>query len=154
MKKKYHVKTKQVAKAKLTDVGDFYPIHSDAVMFRIDESLVSTLIDLNSGKYYSLNLSGTLIWRLADGTRTAADIKEALAERFPAISKNGDNVDKFLKNLIRQGFLIQRNSKVRGIIPSDLLRHVPDKMNFAQPKMTSTQPEPLNVFGMPGGGGY
>lgn len=155
MKKKYPIKAAANKRiTKLKDADALYPMHSDSVMFRIDESLISTLIDLNTGKYFSLNFLGTLIWRLADGTRTSSEIKEALAQRFPLKSKSADYIDKFLKQLTKNGFIIQSGSKVKGINPSDVLKSIPKGTSFTLPKMISTKPEPLNVFGMPGPGGY
>lgn len=47
-----------------------------------DEELV--LLDPEDGSYYTLDEVGARIWELADGTRTVAQIAEALDEEFEA----------------------------------------------------------------------
>jgi hypothetical protein len=47
-----------------------------------DEELV--LLDPEDGSYYTLDEVGARIWELADGTRTAAQIAEALDAEFDA----------------------------------------------------------------------
>ena len=42
------------------------------------------LLDPEDGSYYTLDEVGARIWELADGTRTAAEIAEALDEEFDA----------------------------------------------------------------------
>ena len=44
----------------------------------------SLLVDLDDGRYYSLNPVGGEIWNLCDGERTAGDISAILQETYPA----------------------------------------------------------------------
>jgi hypothetical protein len=42
----------------------------------------AVLLDIESGKYFSLNLVGSRIWELCDGTRTAAEIISIVCDEF------------------------------------------------------------------------
>lgn len=43
---------------------------------------MAVLLELKSGRYYSLNATGSRIWDLCDGTRSGADIARRLGEEY------------------------------------------------------------------------
>ena len=43
----------------------------------------AVLLDLASGNYYALNESGTFIWNLLERGCSEAELRRALAERYP-----------------------------------------------------------------------
>ena len=42
----------------------------------------AVLLDIESGKYFSLNLVGSRIWELCDGTRSTAEIVSVICDEF------------------------------------------------------------------------
>jgi len=58
------------------------PIVSSAVL---SEALADeeVLLDLESGRYYALNASGTFIWDLLERGCSEPELREALAARYP-----------------------------------------------------------------------
>ena len=42
----------------------------------------TVLLDLSTGRYYTLNRLGSLIWELCTGTQTISDIHAVLCNRF------------------------------------------------------------------------
>ncbi|MGZ3724088.1 MAG: PqqD family protein [Bdellovibrionales bacterium] len=146
-------KTKRGSKLKGVSVGfeTGHPFHSDSVMFRIDDSQVSTLIDLNTGNYFSLNAFGTLVWRLADGTRNVAEIKAILARHLKMTDKSNEQVDEFLRGMVKRGFINFRKTKLKmESLSSEFLNDLPKDVQAAAPKISPSKAEPLNVFGVPG----
>ncbi len=42
----------------------------------------AVLLDIESGEYFSLNVVGSRIWELCDGTRSTAEIVSVICEEF------------------------------------------------------------------------
>ncbi len=42
----------------------------------------TVLLDLSTGRYYTLNRLGGVIWDLCDGQRTVRDVHKAICDRF------------------------------------------------------------------------
>jgi len=59
------------------------PTRSDAVVSRrADETVI--LLDPSSGQYFTLDDVGGRVWELCDGSRTVAEIADALAAEYDA----------------------------------------------------------------------
>ena len=57
--------------------------HSPDVVFR-DLDGEAVILDLASGTYFGLNEVGTLVWRMIDEGRNAAEIVDAVAAEYQA----------------------------------------------------------------------
>ena len=72
-----------------------------------DVSERGTVILLEGGTMHQLNLVGGMIWSLCDGSRTSAQIAEALAAEFDAErSELEADVTTFVADLQQRGWLI------------------------------------------------
>lgn len=64
------------------------------------------LYRLGAHKAIHLNQTAALIWKLADGTRTASEISHVLCEQYPAIADQvATDVQEAVDLLIREGAL-------------------------------------------------
>ena len=72
----------------------------------------TVLLDLQHGKYYSLNGTGAAVWALLDEPRTATELCAALLERFDVEPETlrGDLQD-LLDDLRRQGLIEEGPAK-------------------------------------------
>ncbi len=69
---------------------------------------VVVLLDLDSGRYYSLNESGGRIWRLCDGGRSGAEIARRLAEHYGgSLAAIEADVADLMRDLAHEKLLFQ-----------------------------------------------
>lgn len=65
-------------------------IRQDSVFGRRDRVMVqevegqTVLLDITSGEYFALNEVGGRVWDLCDGTRTVAEVVEAICAEYDA----------------------------------------------------------------------
>jgi hypothetical protein len=68
----------------------------------------TVLLDLSSGRYYTLNRLGSVIWEHCTGQHTMADIHAAICDRFDVVSPRAlDDLVDLVNELIREGLLEQ-----------------------------------------------
>jgi hypothetical protein len=68
----------------------------------------TVLLDLSSGRYYTLNRLGSVIWEHCTGQSTIADIHAAICDRFDvAPSRAFDDLVDLVNELIQEGLLLQ-----------------------------------------------
>ena len=66
----------------------------------------TVLLDLNSGRYYTLNRVGTAVWEHCTGQRTLGDIHAVLCQRFEASSDRiADDLMALVTHLGHEGLL-------------------------------------------------
>ncbi|MCC6140672.1 MAG: PqqD family protein [Nitrospira sp.] len=68
----------------------------------------TVLLDLSSGRYYTLNRLGSVIWEHCTGQNTMVDIHAVICDRFDVASERalGDLVD-LANELVQEGLLQQ-----------------------------------------------
>lgn len=62
-------------------VGAAFPNRRDGVVAQIVNG-EAVLLNIESGEYFSLNLVGSRIWELCDGTRSTAEIVSVICDEF------------------------------------------------------------------------
>ena len=62
-------------------MAEYYKINSEEVTYKIIDNQ-AVILNLKTGNYYSLNETGTFIWRLLEKRIGIADIANRLAEEF------------------------------------------------------------------------
>ena len=68
----------------------------------------TVLLDLSTGRYYTLNRLGSVIWEHCTGQRTMADIHRAICERFEVAPEQAlDDLVALANELIQEGLLQQ-----------------------------------------------
>ena len=68
----------------------------------------TVLLDLSTGRYYTLNRLGSVIWEHCIGQTTISDIHAILCERFEVASERAlDDLVALVKQLIQEGLLQQ-----------------------------------------------
>ena len=68
----------------------------------------TVLLDLSSGRYYTLNRLGSVIWEHCAGQSTVADIHTAICERFEVAPERAlDDLVALANDLILEGLLEQ-----------------------------------------------
>lgn len=68
----------------------------------------TVLLDLSSGRYYTLNRLGSVIWEHCTGQSTIADIHAAICDRFDVVSSRAlDDLIDLANELIQEGLLQQ-----------------------------------------------
>jgi hypothetical protein len=68
----------------------------------------TVLLDLSTGRYYTLNRLGSVIWEHCTGQSTIADIHAAICDRFEVVSSRAlDDLIDLANELIREGLLQQ-----------------------------------------------
>ena len=68
----------------------------------------TVLLDLSSGRYYTLNRLGSVIWEHCTGQSTIADIHTAICERFDVVPERAfDDLVILANELIQEGLLEQ-----------------------------------------------
>ncbi len=66
----------------------------------------AVLLDLDARRVLGLNATGSFVWGLLDGRRTAADLAAAVASRFAVAPERARaDVDAFLALLHGRGFI-------------------------------------------------
>ncbi len=68
----------------------------------------TVLLDLSSGRYYTLNRLGSVIWEHCAGQSTVANIHRAICERFEVASEQAlDDLVMLVNELLQEGLLEQ-----------------------------------------------
>ena len=68
----------------------------------------TVLLDLGTGRYYTLNQVGSLIWELCTGTQTISDIHTVLCDRFDVARERAlDDLVTLVTQLTEEGLLQQ-----------------------------------------------
>ena len=68
----------------------------------------TVLLDLSTGRYYTLNRLGSLIWELCTGTQTISDIHTILCDRFDVAPERAlDDLVTLVNKLTQEGLLQQ-----------------------------------------------
>ena len=68
----------------------------------------TVLLDLSSGRYYTLNRVGSVIWEQCTGDKTISDIQAALCDRFDVAPERAlDDLVTLVNDLIQEGLLQQ-----------------------------------------------
>ena len=66
----------------------------------------TVLLDLSTGRYYTLNRIGSLIWELCTGTQTISDIHEVVCNRFDVVSERAlADLVTLVNQLVQEGLL-------------------------------------------------
>ena len=68
----------------------------------------TVLLDLSTGRYYTLNRVGSLIWERCTGTQTISDIHAVLCDRFEVAPERAlDDLVTLVTQLTQEGLLHQ-----------------------------------------------
>lgn len=68
----------------------------------------TVLLDLSSGRYYTLNRLGSVIWEHCAGQSTVANIHRAICERFEVAPERAlDDLVMLVNELLQEGLLEQ-----------------------------------------------
>lgn len=70
------------------------------------ESIILT--DKDKGKFYKLNETQAIIWKLSDGKKNVGDIvKEVIYKKYSRVKsrKLEANINKIIEDMVRSGFL-------------------------------------------------
>ncbi len=68
----------------------------------------TVLLDLSTGRYYTLNRLGSVIWEHCSGHSTISDIHAVLCDRFEVASERAlDDLVALVNQLIQEGLLQQ-----------------------------------------------
>jgi len=68
----------------------------------------TVLLDLSSGRYYTLNRLGSVIWEHCAGQSTMADIHAVICDRFDVAPERAlDDLVALVNELIQEGLLQQ-----------------------------------------------
>jgi len=68
----------------------------------------TVLLDLSSGRYYTLNRLGSVIWEHCTGQHTMTDIHAVICDRFDVAPERAlDDLVTLAKELIQEGLLQQ-----------------------------------------------
>lgn len=66
----------------------------------------TVLLDLSTGRYYTLNRLGSVIWELCTGHHTISDIHAVLSDRFDVAPERAlDDLVTLVNELIQEGLL-------------------------------------------------
>ncbi len=68
----------------------------------------TVLLDLSTGRYYTLNRLGSVIWEHCTGHSTISDIHAVLCDRFEVASERAlDDLVALVNHLVQEGLLQQ-----------------------------------------------
>jgi hypothetical protein len=68
----------------------------------------TVILDLSTGRYYTLNRLGSVIWEYCTGHNTIGDIHAVLCERFDVVPERAlDDLVTLVNQLIQDGLLQQ-----------------------------------------------
>lgn len=72
------------------------------------EALIVKVAGEEGNRVFTLNRSGTVVWELADGGLTSAEISERLKERFevPDTGCVTGDIDEFIDDLVQRGMVV------------------------------------------------
>jgi len=105
------VDSEKANKPKLTPENIFDASHSLRSMEIDDEAI---LVDVLGGKYFRLNPTGTIIWRLILQRSSLQEISDQLAKRFNlAPDRAFEEASTFVASLIQNGLAIQQGEQVQ-----------------------------------------
>jgi hypothetical protein len=87
----------------------------DRILLRVNPDVQSTnmdgetvLLDLSTGRYYTLNRVGSVIWEQCTGHHTISDIQTVLCDRFDVASERAlDDLVTLVTQLTQEGLLQQ-----------------------------------------------
>jgi hypothetical protein len=66
----------------------------------------TVLLDLSSGRYYTLNRVGSVIWEHCTGHHTISDIRAVLCDRFDVAPERAlDDLVTLVNQLVQEGLL-------------------------------------------------
>jgi len=66
----------------------------------------TVLLDLNTGRYYTLNYLGSVIWELCTGRNTISDIHAVLCDRFEVAPERAlDDLVALISELVHERLL-------------------------------------------------
>lgn len=90
------------------------PRHADAIAHqRFDDQVV--LIQLARQHMFGLNRSGSYLWELVDGKRSAAELASSLAARYGLpLERARSDVRLFIERLVGEGCLVLVGPKAEG----------------------------------------
>lgn len=72
----------------------------------------TVLLDLSSGRYYTLNRLGSVIWEHCTGQSTMAEIHAAICDRFDVAPERAlDDLVVLVNELIQEGLLQQQEGR-------------------------------------------
>jgi hypothetical protein len=91
------------------------PLTSHRIVLRANPDVQSTnmdgetvLLDLSTGRYYTLNRVGSVIWEQCTGTHTISDIQAVLCDRFDVAPERAlDDLVTLVTQLTQEGLLQQ-----------------------------------------------
>ena len=65
------------------------------------------LLNVRTGRYYTVDEVAARIWELCDGTRTLRDVADAIVAEYDAPAEAvEDDVDKFVAELVAESLLV------------------------------------------------
>lgn len=68
----------------------------------------TVLLDLSSGRYYTLNRVGSVIWEHCTGHHTISDVQAVLCDHFDVVPERAlDDLVTLVNELIQEGLLQQ-----------------------------------------------
>lgn len=68
----------------------------------------TVLLDVSTGRYYTLNRMGSIIWELCTGQNTINDIHAVLCDRFEVAPEQAlDDLVALISQLVQEGLLQQ-----------------------------------------------
>ncbi len=68
----------------------------------------TVLLDLSSGRYYTLNRVGSVIWEHCTGDKTISDIHAVICDRFDVVPERAlDDLVTLVNDLTQEGLLQQ-----------------------------------------------
>jgi hypothetical protein len=126
--------------------------NKENVVWRVIGADTLVLLDLETGRYYSLNASAAAIWAEAARGATPADCAQALRSRYAGLGANDARaaVEDLLDDLSRRGLLTDGEPRPDGAAPT---QELPAAGSFQYP--TLEEHEALQeVTAGSGSGGY
>ena len=93
-------------------MGDYF---ADMKMYRRNTSIHFTVVndevlmlDINNGKYFALNSTGSFIWKELDKPTDLGKLKIQMNERFEVeVDRFNNQIDEFLKSLLNRGLILE-----------------------------------------------
>jgi hypothetical protein len=72
----------------------------------------TVLLDLSTGRYYTLNRLGSAIWEYYTNQNTIRDIHTAICDRFEVASEQAlEDIVDFVNHMAQEGLLVSKNEK-------------------------------------------
>jgi hypothetical protein len=68
----------------------------------------TVLLDIQSGEYFALNDVGRSVWDLCDGSRTVAEVIEAMCSEYDVPAETAsDDTGALLESLVGAGLVVE-----------------------------------------------